>query len=684
MQKSTLAGDWMNAAKRTSGKNNSPLKKKIFWSILILIPFLIFFVTEIILRISGYEDELKLVTTVSRNGIEYYTINQLVGKRYFGKERLYYRKGSHDYFEINKSPNTIRVFCFGASTMAGFPYEYNAIPSEFLRSILKTALPDKNIEVINTAIAATNSFTVDEFADELVKYKPDLFIVYMGQNEFYGVYGVGSTISIGKNRWMIKTYLWLQKFKTFLLLKNVINYVSGWFGNEENQDNKILMEEMANTSIRYNSDEYNTAVNSFRDNYIELINISKKNNIPIIISTLVTNENALPPFTSFHSDTISDTLKLETKKLYETGLDEFQNGNYEAAAENFKKVVSIDSIPADAHYQLGKSFEELKMYDDALRQYSLACDLDGLRFRAPSEFNRIIKSLGKKYNTSVSDVQSQFRKNSKDGLIGSQLLVDHVHPNITGYLLLAKTWFQSIKDNRLLGTPENFEENDSLGWRQFSVTPLDSLIGALRTMELRSRPPFSKSNGSINFKPHNVIEQVAYQYAVLKKSSWASSHMDVAKYYLSIGNFQGALNEFRAVLVTDEDNPMVLKLAGDMALELNQLREAEKYYLKANTYISNQFIQYKLGKTELLLGRPSLAIQFFKSSIEKNKQSSEKLRAIEIEDLLLNLGQAYIEINDYTKAIEILKQLLNFDPVNKKAIELLQEAEKLSANNTNE
>jgi predicted Zn-dependent protease len=127
-------------------------------------------------------------------------------------------------------------------------------------------------------------------------------------------------------------------------------------------------------------------------------------------------------------------------------------------------------------------------------------------------------------------------------------------------------------------------------------------------MELRSRPPFSKSNGTINFQPHNIIEQVAYQYAVSKKSSWASSHTDVAKYCLSIGNFQGALNEFKAILVTDEDNPMILKLAGDMALQLNHLDKVEKYYLKANTYTSNQFLQYKLGKTELLLRKPSLAI----------------------------------------------------------------------------
>jgi tetratricopeptide (TPR) repeat protein len=671
----------MKTATSYSGKNISLLKEKIFWFILVFLPFLIFFVTEIILRVSGYEDELNLVAKVSRSGTEYYTINQLVGKRYFSKERLYFRKGSHDYFEINKSPNTFRVFCFGASTTAGFPYEYNAIPSEFLRSILKTACLEKKIEVINTAIAATNSFTVNEFADELVQYKPDLFVVYMGQNEFYGVYGVESTISIGKNRWMIKTYLWLEKFKTFLLLKNAINYVTTLFGKEETPDNKILMEEMAKTSIRYNSDDYKTAVNTFRDNYIDLINTSKKNNIPIIISTLVTNENALPPFVSFNSENLSSQSKSEFDKLKETGLDEFNKGNYITAAQKFQEALSVDSIPADVHYQLGKCYENLNMFNEARKQYSLARDLDGLRFRAPGEFNNIIKNLGLQFNVPVADVQNQFRENSENGLIGSQLLVDHVHPNIAGYLLLAKTWFSTIKETKLLETSDDVKETDSLDWRQFSVTTLDSLIGAIKIMELRSRPPFSKSNATLNFQPQNVTEQVAYQYVVSKKSSWASSHMDVAKYYLSIGNFDGALNEIKAVLVSDDENPMILKLAGDMSLQLNKLNEAEKYYLRAIEYAPNQFIQYKLAKTELLLGKPSLAIQFFKNSLEIDKQSSEKFNTIETEDIYLNLSEAYKQIKDYKTAKEIIDQVLKLDPLNKKALELLKEIEKLSLQN---
>ncbi len=116
-------------------------KKFLFRIILILFPVILFLMIELSLRIFGYADDLDFVSKIDRNGKEYYTINQLVGKRYFNKDRMYYRKGSHDFFEVNKSPQTIRVFCLGASTMAGFPYEYNAIPSEFLRDRLNQRIP---------------------------------------------------------------------------------------------------------------------------------------------------------------------------------------------------------------------------------------------------------------------------------------------------------------------------------------------------------------------------------------------------------------------------------------------------------------------------------------------------------------------------------------------------------------
>ncbi len=649
-------------------------KQNIFRLILLLIPFIILFLLEALLRLTGYGPDLSIVAAITRNGKNYYTMNQLVGKRYFDENRLFYRKGSHDFFEVNKSPNTVRVFCFGASTTAGFPYEYNAIPSEFLRDRLIDVLPGKNIEVINTAIAATNSYTVAEFVNELRSYKPDLFIIYMGQNEFYGAFGVGSTISIGKSRWLIKTYLWLQQFKTFQLLKNIIYSISNFLKPSHDNEQKLLMEQMVeNNSIKYNSGDYNTAKNTFKDNYEEIIKIAKENKIPIIISTLVTNEKDLAPFVSIHSDKLSDSLKNKCKEYFNRGVSLEEKNDYESAIEYFKKAISIDSTPANIHYQLGKSFFLLKDYKDAKREYIIAKNMDGLRFRAPSDFNYIIKQLANEYKLLLSDVKKNFQEQSPNGIIGNELLVDHVHPNISGYFLLAKTWFQTIRDSGLLGLSPAVTENDSLLWKQSSVTPLDSVIGEIKILKLKSRPPFISGDSDFVFNPHNFLEQIAYNYVTGNQMSWGMAHVMAAKEYLSKNELEKGLREYKAILITDESNSDLLSIIGDIYYQLKLYRDADASYKKAFLLDDNQFLKYRLGLTNININKPEIALQYFNSCLIENKYNSLKFTNAQIENIHYNIALAYFQINKNNKALEEISFILRNNPSNKDAQLLLKE-----------
>ena len=648
------------------------LKKNIFRATLIFFPVTVILLLEIILRITGYDNDLNYISTIERNGKNYYTMNQLVGKRYFGKNRLYYRKGSHDFFEVNKQPNTFRVFCFGASTMAGFPYEYNAIPSEFLRERLSAAFPQKNIEVINTAIAATNSFTVLQFEKQLVDYKPDLFIVYMGQNEFYGVYGVGSTISIGKSRWLIKTYLWLSQFKTFLLVKDGVNSIIGIFKKEKPEKDKILMEQMAeNNSIGMNSSDYNTAVNTFRENYKEVIEIAKENNIPIMISTLVTNKGDLKPFVSMHSKNLTDSLKKEWNIYYNLGTENLKNVKYKDAAEDFNRAISIDSMPAKAHYELGKSFEGLGDYHKALKQLTTSADLDGLRFRAPSEFNNIIKKLSNEFNVPLADVQKDFQDDSEHGIIGNNLLVDHVHPNVKGYFLMAKSWFNTIKKDKLLRLDAALKVVDSLLWNEAPVTYLDSLIGKLKIRELKNRPPFQKVDKGLDFVPESYAENVAYQYTVAHRFSWGNAHLDMAKQNFKKHDYSNAIRELKAILLIDDSNPDILKLTGDMYFYKKQFFKAESYYQNAFTISNNSIVEYKLGITENQIGKFTSAINYLNDCLQRNNSNEQKFSSEEKKDIYYNLAIAYVNNRNFDKAKNNLDLVLKMDPENKDAKKML-------------
>lgn len=650
------------------------LKKPIFRLILILIPFLFLLLIELILRLTDYGDDLSVVAVVERGGEQYYTMNQLAGKRYFDKNRLYYRKGSHDFFQVEKQLNTLRVFCFGESTTAGFPYEYNAVPAEFLRTWLINALPGKNIEVINTAIAATNSYTVSEFASELAKYQPDLYVIYMGQNEFYGAFGVASTISIGKNRQIIKTYLWLQQFKTFLLLKDFIASVSSLFKKSGEGEEKLLMEQMAaDNSIKLNSDDYNTAKETFKKNYEEIIKTAEQNNIPILISTLVTNEKDLPPFVSIYSENLNHEQKKERQNFYSMGIKAKQGNDLNAAAEYFRRALSVDSMPANIHYELAECYDKLGNQEKAEKEFITAKDLDGLRFRAPSDFNLIIKNLAQNYKIPLADEDKAFRRNSPEGIIGSNLLIDHVHPNIKGYFLLAKTWFSSIKENNLLGLSKNVSLNDTLLWNESNITELDSIIGELKILKLKNEPPFSKVKKEFDFNPGNSIVEVAYRYVIEQQMSWASAHLEAAKVYEKINEPEKALKEYDAILIADENNPFIIKLKGDTYYNLKIFSKAEEYYMEAFQVSEDPSIGYKLGLTSLILKKPNTAVRFLNNCLLPGNIG--RFNPDEIEEIRYKLALAYSDIKMPAYAVRELNRILETNPSNKEAQNFLNKIE---------
>jgi hypothetical protein len=173
-------------------------KKIIFTSILFLLPILVLAGLEASLRLFNYGPNLDLILVKEKAGQKYYVLNPQVGQRYFSKGILAVPELYEETFAYHKPKNGYRIFCLGESTTASFPYELNARFHRLLQDRLATLLPDKAIEVINVGLSAVNSFTVREFAAELVDYKPDLFLLYLGIMNFRRVRR-GSTQSLGKS-----------------------------------------------------------------------------------------------------------------------------------------------------------------------------------------------------------------------------------------------------------------------------------------------------------------------------------------------------------------------------------------------------------------------------------------------------------------------------------------------------
>ena len=658
----------------------TPRKKRLFGIWAGLVPLAFFLTVELGLRFFHYGAEYDLVTTTSRHGKQYYTINPTVGKRYFNSQRYFVPQIASGSFEVAKSSNTIRVFILGESTSAGFPYEYNATPSYILQKRLEAVFPERNFEIVNVSLTATNSYTVLEFIDELVKYKPDAFIIYSGQNEFYGALGVGSTISLGNERWLIRTYQGLWKFKTFILLDDILTAVSGWVrGVNTGPLSGTMMQQMAkDKAIPFQGNLYKTARDAFAKNLLGSVEIASENDVPVIISTLVTNERGIPPFLSIHQEFLHETEKTEVTSLIQAGDRLRKAKDYPAATGVYRKIVAVDSTWAMAYFRLGECYDEISKFDSARMAYDKARDLDGLRFRASSEYNEIIRRLAKAPNVIVADADSAFRANSPNGIVGKELLWEHVHPNLRGYMLLSRTWFDALTKSRLFSSsrPERPQPpiSDSLFIESLKITPLDVEIGATTMSVLLHRWPFADDSLSRESQPADDVERVA-QIFVNGKLRWNEAHYEMADAYLRKNDLVSAVREFQSVNALYPEDPFPLMRMGDLYSILRDDRRAEVEYRRLLALGENPVIRLKLGVTYLKLSQAEAALQQLSTAIEVNNRSSVQFTREQSEDAMFFYALAFHKSGKNEKALQVLRTLLRLDPSNPKAARLAQEIE---------
>jgi len=390
-----------------------PRRKRIFTLIAVCIPFLFFLVLEITLRLFNYGGNLDLFISAEGAYKDYYMCNPNVGHRYFFMQNTV-PDPPNDLFLKKKPANGYRIFAVGGSTTAGYPYGNNVMFPRILQFRLQDAFPERHIEVVNTAMTAVNTYTILDFMDEILTHEPDAILFYGGHNEFYGALGAGSNESLGKFRGFIKTYLKLEQSKVFLLVRNAVGRMKKWLANvlfkgDVTKPSATLMERMvAEQTIPLNGPLYKLGQRQFKENLRDILQLANRASVPIILSELVSNVRDQKPFVS----------------------------------------MKTDSLPgAETVFQQALRQEKQGHFDDARASYLRAKDLDALRFRASEDFNQVIHEVASEFSVPIVPMVKYFQEASPHGLVGNKLILEHLHPNVDGYFLMADAFFDIMQAN---------------------------------------------------------------------------------------------------------------------------------------------------------------------------------------------------------------------------------------------
>ena len=605
---------------KTSDPNKiSDSRKLIFKVISITFPLILLVVLEILLRVFSYGENMNLFIRNQEEDYEkYMMVNQKVGAKYFHK--LEYTSPANDIFLKEKADGTFRIFVMGSSTVIGFPYGHNLMFSRILEQMLDDTYPDRNIEIVNTAITAINSYTLLDYTNEILHYKPDAIVLYAGHNEFYGAFGIGSNESMSRSRILTKIHFVLMDLRIYQLMRNATSATAQKLAKGKESEIGTLMKRIvSNKDILYNSPEYKLAMKRYEQNMSELLKKFSDRDIPVYLSDLICNVKDMEPFNSVANDTLTAAID-----VYKRAIDDYNKGDYNAARSLFYE----------------------------------AKDLDCVRFRASEDVNRIIEKLCSKYNCYSVSMLDEFQAASDHKLIGNSLLTEHVHPNITGIFHMADAFCSTILSSGLLGTETHSSHTWEYYKRNWGYTALDSLIGNHRITNLKNYWPFVPAETvlpdyRVVYQPKNKLDSIAFKAFRDPDQSLGDARIKLAEEYKSKGLFEAAYREYEAILRSNPYVAVNYRDAASMLLNLGDIPLALKYFNKSLEYQESAYATFRIGEIYLIKGDYQRAISYLEKAVSISETNSDKIKA---------LGKLFISCvyaNNTMKAQAVARQLEN-------------------------
>ncbi|MEI6655338.1 MAG: tetratricopeptide repeat protein [Verrucomicrobiota bacterium] len=339
-----------------------------------------------------------------------------------------------------KPAGTIRIFVLGSSAAMGTPdaaFSFGRI----LEVMLREQYPDTRFEVVNAAMTAINSHVVREIARDCAAREPDLFVVYMGNNEVVGPYGPGTVFQ----RWspslrMVRANIWVKSTRVGQWLGDV----AGSFQRKSGTPDRWRgMEMFANNRVAADDPRLLAVYDSYRQNLTDICGIARRARAAVVLSNVAVNLRDCPPFASAHRPGLTPAQLAEWEKLSKAG-EELVAADRPEALEPYTAAAKIDDRFADLQFRMGECLFKAGRFGEARDHFVLARDLDTLRFRADTHINAIVREVAQDQAAAgvrFVDAERVFAESDPDsmGIVGENLFYEHVHPGFDGNYLLARS-----------------------------------------------------------------------------------------------------------------------------------------------------------------------------------------------------------------------------------------------------
>jgi tetratricopeptide (TPR) repeat protein len=424
-------------------------------------------------------------------------------------------------FNIPKPEGVYRIVVVGGSSVAGFPYPFELAMPRQLELVLNLQMPERKFEVLNAGMTAIMSSSEVDVVRQALACQPDLIVIHTGHNEFYGPGGSASKLgALAPGLDSLSRFLKRQRsFQVFL-------------STLARPTKSHLIETLpADVQIPLDGLTYRRTEDRFRQNLKRMVEIAANASTPILLTTVPSNLRDMAPIEPPTSNRVAQRLReVERRMMY---------GEYEPAFAALTQTREANPNDSLVNYRMAQCLEGLGRWQEASQAYSLAADLDGCRFRAPSSFLNAVRDIAQASPRGVyfCDSAAKLHARSKLPAPGYDFFLEHVHFNMDGNWEMACILARSVVEDVLKAAwREERVPDDASRDELLEATPLDQLAAESTALVVLRAWPFDLSPAR-GAEIHALTEQVAGRYGALQpmeRELFAGVSMDAMSQHLHL------------------------------------------------------------------------------------------------------------------------------------------------------
>lgn len=556
-------------------------------------------------------------------------------------------------FERDKPAGTYRVFTLGGSCTYGRPFDDRTSWSGWLRTYLDRVDPDVDWEVINAGGISYASYRVAKVMEELVRYEPDLFVIYSAHNEFLEKRTYEGLIE--EPEALTRTKLLLQKSRLWAVGEKLA--LRRREKARESYEMTGEVEELLDSSVGldyYFRDEpfRRQVLDHYRFNLERMLNLARAAGAEVIVVNVPVNAKDFSPFKSQHQDGLSEAARERHAALLDEAralLDAGDTGDAELALERAEEAVELDPLHADGHYVLSRALQALERFDDAGTAFARAVEEDVCPLRALAATNEIIAETVAKRGVPFIDyrqlLRAEMRRIAGHENLGDELFLDHAHPTVEANGVLARALVETMTGLGIVDAGD--------GWRERHDEAVGSAVFERIDAETQAEAYKNLSKLLIWAGKRREAERYVELAEETLGGDWELAY-NAALVHLDAGRLEEALASFEEAARRDPGRAVVHDQLGTTLARLGRFddavaagRKAVELEPGAASYWNN------LGTSLNAAGDPAAAIAALRKALERDPSFAEAHN---------NLGKVHFDAGDLEAALRSFDRAMKLRP----------------------